>query len=385
MNRDFRVGSDVLLGGRVNRLTGRRVLLLSHIAAVGADGCLTAERLHRVCGANLVGLMGPEHGFLGAAGAGVACRSTRHPDWRIPVHSLYGETRKPTPRMLRGADVLLIDMQDIATRCYTYVSTLQLALQAASENGLPVIVADRPIPLPNTVDGPIRDARFSSFVGLVDTPLAYGMTPGETAQWIAAHLSLDLDLTVARMAGYRRQPGRDASWPPWVPPSPAMLSWESARCFPTTVCFEAIPAVDHGRGTNLPFQLVGAPWIRGEALAEALNDRRLPGVRFHAHRYDAQPRQPTPHVVQGVRLTVTDPDRFLPAVTSVHLVDALQRLYGRRRVWRGSRPEWFDKLFATDTVRKALLNGEAPDRIAATWQPGLRRFKRSRRKALLYG
>jgi uncharacterized protein YbbC (DUF1343 family) len=385
MSRHFRVGSDVLLGGPDGPLAGRRVVLLSHAAAVCASGCLTADRLHRGSGARLVGLMGPEHGFLGTAGAGVACRSARHPDWQIPVHSLYGATRKPTPCMLRGADVLLVDLQDIAARCYTYVSTLQLALEAASENSLPVVVADRPIPLPNTVDGPVTESRFSSFVGLVDTPLAYGMTPGETARWIAAHLGLDLDLTVVRMAGYRRQPGRDASWPPWVPPSPAMLSWESARCFPATVCFEAIPAVDHGRGTNLPFQLVGAPWIRGVALASALNERRLPGVRFHAHRYDRTPRQPTPRVVEGVRLAVTEPDRFLPAVTAVHMLDALQRLYGRRRVWRGSRREWLDKLFATDTVREALLDGEAPDRIVAAWQPGLRRFRRTRAQALLYG
>jgi len=384
MNRQLTVGSDVLFRTRSEPLAGKRILLLSHIAAIGADGWLTAERLHRACGDRLIGLMGPEHGFLGAAGAGVACRSARHPDWGIPVHSLYGETRKPTTRMFRGADVLLIDLQDIATRCYTYVSTLQLALEAAAENGLPVVVADRPIPLPNGVDGPVTDRRFSSFVGLADTPLAYGMTPGETAQWIAAHLGLTINLSVVRMTGYRRQPGRDAAWPTWVPPSPAMLSWESARCFPATVCFEAIPAVDHGRGTNLPFQLVGAPWIRGADLAEALNDRRLPGIRFHPHRYDCTPRQPTPRVVQGVRLTVTDPDRFLPALTAVSLVETLQRLYGRRRVWRASRPEWFDKLFATDTVRKALLDGESADRIAAAWQPGLRRFKQSRRQALLY-
>lgn len=382
--KQFRTGLDNLLDRQRDWLVGRRVALLSHTAAVDRDGCTAAQRLWDARGIRLVALMGPEHGFAGSAGAGVSCRSCRHPDWGIPIHSLYGTTRKPTPRMLKDVDVLVVDLQDIATRCYTYVSTLQLALEAAAEQEIPVIVADRPIPLPNAVDGPIADPAFSSFVGLVDTPLSYGMTPGEMARWIARERGMSLNLRVAKIEGYNRQPGRYADWPPWIPPSPAMLSWESARCFPTTVVSEALPAVDCGRATTLPFQLVGAEWTRGEALAEALNDRRLPGVCFFPHRYDAQPRQETPRFLDGVRMVVTIPDAFRPALTAVHLVHILQGMYGKRRVWKNARHDWFDKLFATDTVRKAVLNNERPERIAAAWNSGLKTFLLSRSRALLY-
>jgi uncharacterized protein YbbC (DUF1343 family) len=380
----FRSGLDSLLDRHCDWLRGRRVALLSHSASVDRLGCTAAQRLWDERGVGLVALMGPEHGFAGSAGAGVACRSRRHPDWDIPIHSLYGKTRKPTPRMLEGADVLVIAMQDIATRCYTYVSTLQLALEAAAEQEMPVIVADHPIPLPNTVDGPILDPAFSSFVGLVGTPLSYGMTPGETSAWIAHELRLSLDLRVAKLDSYRRQSGRDADWPPWIPPSPAMLSWESARCFPTTVVFEALPAVDCGRSTTLPFQLVGAEWTKGEALAETLNNIHLPGVCFFPHRYDAQPRQTTPLFLDGVRMVVTVPDTFRPALTSVHLVHTLQTMYGKPRVWKNARNDWFDKLFATDTVRRAILDNERPGRIAAAWTHGLKAFLSSRSRALLY-
>jgi uncharacterized protein YbbC (DUF1343 family) len=328
--------------------------------------------------------MGPEHGYDGSAGAGVSCRSRRHPDWGIPVHSLYGATRKPTPAMLKGVDVLVIDLQDTATRCYTYVSTLQLALEAASEQGVPVIVADRPIPLPNTVDGPVTDPAFSSFVGLADTPLSYGMTPAEFARWFVVTRCLPLDLRIARLGGYTRQNGRGEDWPPWMPPSPAMLSWESARCFPATVIFEAFPPVDHGRATALPFQVFGAEWTRGEPLAEILNDARIEGVRFFAHRYNAQPRQSSPRPVDGVRMVVTNPDAFRPAFTALHLIRALEVAHGRQRLWRNARPDWLDKLFATGTVRAAIMDGESPANIAGTWEPELRAFLVTRKHALLY-
>lgn len=382
--KPFLTGLDCLAGQHRDWLAGRKVALLSHMAAVDRLGCTAARRLRDICDARLVALMGPEHGYAGSAGAGVTCRSRKHPDWGIPVHSLYGTTRKPTPGMLDGLDVLVIDMQDIAARCYTYVSTLQLALEAASEQDVSVIVADRPIPLPNVVDGPVTDPAFSSFVGLAETPLSYGMTPAEFARWFTLTRCISIDLRIARLDGYTRQPGRNQDWPPWVPPSPAMLSWESARCFPATVIFEALPAVDHGRATTLPFQVIGAGWIKGEALAESLNSASLPGVRFFAHRYDAQPRQPTPKPVNGVRMVVTDADAFRPALTAVQLVHSLQVLHGKAALWRGARPEWFDKLFATDTVRKAVMDNESPARIAESWKPAVKDFLVARKHALLY-
>lgn len=385
-NRCFRPGIDVLLRDHKAWLRGKRVALVSHIAAVDSRGCTTAERLWRDTGVELVCLMGPEHGFFGRAGAGQACRSRRHPAWGIPVYSLYGAARKPTARMLRGVDTIVVDLQDLGFRCYTYLSTLCLVLEAAAEAGCAVIVADRPVPLPRVVDGPVTEPSCRSFVSLVDTPLSTGMTPGEAARWIQHDRMLDIDLRVAPMTGYDRPAPGGPCWPPWIPPSPAIVSWESALCYPATVCFEALGAIDHGRATSLPFQLVGVPWMKGAEVVSALTARKLPGVRFYAHRYDAQPRQLRPRVLDGVRMVVTDPVRYRPALTSVTLVACLQGLYGTRRVWapRASRPEFFDKLFGTARVREALLEGEDARAIARRWGGPVQRFKREREGVLLY-
>lgn len=382
----FAPGIDTLLAHRRRWLAGRRIGLLSHAAAVDGAGCSSAERLRAELGDRLVCLLAPEHGYFGRAGAGEHCRSQRHPSWRIPIHSLYGATRAPTASMLRSLDTLVIDLQDIGARCYTYVSTLQCALQAATDHGKAVIVADRPIPLPNVIDGPLTTPACRSFVSLVDTPLAYGMTPGEAAVWLRRHLGLRLDLKIATMRGYRRDPGRGPDWPPWIPPSPGMRSWESAKCFPATVFAEAIGGLDHGRRTNLPFQLFGAAWLRGGAAVEALRALRLPGVRFYEERYAPDPREPDSVVLPGVRLAVVEPDRFRPALTAVAILAVLRDLYGGRRLWSHtqSRPEFFDKLMGADAVRLALQAGQSPQQIAAGWAAGVRAFNASREACLLY-
>jgi uncharacterized protein YbbC (DUF1343 family) len=282
--------------------------------------------------------------------------------------------------------LLVFDIQDLGARPYTYVSTLKLVLEAAAQSDVAVIVADRPVPLPNVIDGPVTDPRFSSFVSLVPAPLSYGMTPGEMALWLNRRLRLGVDLRVVRMAGYRRQawPGRD--WPPWVPPSPAIRSWECGRCFPVTVCFEGIGSVNHARRTQRAFQAIGAPWIRGAEVVDRLSDLHLPGVRFARRRYNPNPKEKPMHFLDGVRMEVTDPDVLRPVLTGISMVWVLQELYGKALVWAkaSSRPEFFDKLLGTDAVRCALLDGESPLCIAARWQPALRAFSKTRGRALLY-
>jgi uncharacterized protein YbbC (DUF1343 family) len=382
----MRPGIDTLLDRHAAWLRGRRLALVGHQAAVDARGCPSVERLRRHAGDRLAALLGPEHGFDGAAAAGVRCAHRRHRRWGIPVYSLYGAARKPAARMLRGIDTLVVDLQDLGVRCYTYVSTLRLVLEAAARSGTDVIIADRPVPLPRVLDGPVLRPECRSFVGLIDAPLCYGMTPGETASWLNHELGLGVRLRVARMHGYRRDSARAAGWPPWVPPSPAIVSWESALCYAATVVFEALGAVDYGRGTPLPFQVVGAPWIRGEELAGALSERRLPGLRFYAHAYTACAGAAGGKRCEGVRLVVADAARVRPAAAAVCMVHTLQRLYGRRRVWapRLSRPEFFDRLFGDPAVRLALLEGEDGDAIRARWRAELRAFGRRRKPHLLY-
>lgn len=375
-------GLDTLLTRQKHLLTGHRIALVSHAAAINRNGASAAQLLITDPAIRLVCLMGPEHGFFSHAAAGEKYGSFRHPLWKIPVYSLYGTTRKPTAQMLRGTDLIVVDLQDIGVRCYTYAATLLNVLQAAAEHNLPVIVADRPIPLPAGADGPLPEKKRLNFVCPLTIPLIYGMTPGETARWIVEKRQLPVKLTVVRIPSAAPQTA-GACPAPWIPPSPAIRTWECARCYPSTVSFEALPEIDHGRGSSLPFQIFGAEWMHGRRIAEALQERNLPGVSFHSHLYAADF---SAKVLDGVRLTVTNPVQFRPARTALHILDALVQEHGTRRIWNapGNRPEFFDKLWGSAAVREALLAGSHPDSITAGWQKEITAFKKERRKIQLY-
>jgi uncharacterized protein YbbC (DUF1343 family) len=287
--------------------------------------------------------------------------------------------------MLRGLDLLVFDIQDLAVRCYTYVSTLQYVLEAAAEAGIPVVVADRPVPLPRCVDGPVTEPGVTSFVSRAPFPLCYAMTPGEAAGWLNAELDLGAQVRIARLRGYRREPGQWPAGRAWIPPSPGIPSLESALCYPATVFAEALTPVDCGRRTSLPFQLLGAAFTRSGELAERLSAARLPGLRWYPHVYAPDPGRPS-RVVQGVRLVVTAPARYRPARTAVTTIAVLQELYGRERVWPRSaeRRAFVDKLFGCHWVRDALLDGEPPARIVDRWAASVAGFRRTRRRHLLY-
>ncbi len=383
----MRVGVDVLRLRRFDALKGRRVGLLSHQAALTADGATSAQLLRRALGGRLVALYGPEHGFFGQALAGEHTYTRQHPDWRIPVYSLYGERRKPAPEMLAGVDVVVCDLQDLGVRCYTYLATLRHMLEACAEAGVEVMVADRPIPLPLVVDGPMTDPAFASFVAPCPLPLVYGMTPAESARWMKGALGLNVSLSVVPMEGWQRSAAAwDGTRPAYVPPSPGIRTWECAMTYASTVFTEALPGVDCGRGTNLAFRVLGAPWLRAERFCERLAQARLPGVSFHPYRYAAAVPPYAGRELDGVRLTVTDPARFRPAQASLHLLRALAEMYGPARVWRhkGVRPAWFDKLYGTDRVRLPLRDGTPLETIFAEWAAGRKAFERARKRALLY-
>ena len=216
--------------------------------------------------------------------------------------------------------------------------------------------------------------------------MSFGMTPGETAGWLKHRLGLSVSLKVATMQGYSRQGRRRNDWPPWLPPSPAIHSWETGMCYGATVCFEALSAVDHGRRTSLAFRVVGSPWLSGVEVCGFLGGLRLPGVRFFPHRYHGRTGNGVERVYDGVRLSVTEPARFRPILTAVSMVYCLQEIYGRRRVWsaRKTRPEFFDCLFGTAAVREALMDGEDAAGIAARWRKPCAAFRRTRARSLLY-
>jgi uncharacterized protein YbbC (DUF1343 family) len=383
----FLAGIETLLCDHHDWLVGQRVGLVSHAAAVDREGITSAERLWRDRAVNLTALLGPEHGYAGTAGAGEATADAPHATWGIPVFSLYGVTKRPTPEMLARVDVLVIDLQDLGARPYTYVSTLRCVLEAAAAGGKSVIVADRPVPLAVGTDGPLLEPAFESFVGSIRAPMQYGMTLGETALWLKSDLDLGVDLRVAPMRNYRRDPLPGPDWPPWVPPSPRIRSWEAACCFTATVAGEALPALDYGSGTDgLSFQVFGSPWIKSTEAIAALDDLGLPGVAFEPCAYLARTGLYSGTALDGVRIRVTDPAVFRPVLTGVSLLACLQRLYGQERLWNaaGTRPEFFDKLFGTDTVRHALLDGESGATVSARWHAALAVFGGTRASVLLY-
>ncbi|MBU0714640.1 MAG: DUF1343 domain-containing protein [Verrucomicrobia bacterium] len=395
----FLPGIDALLTRHRHWLEGKRIGLVSHLAAVDARGMTSAERLWRDRTLTLRALFGPEHGFFGLGDAGQKLWHRRHPDWGLPVYSLYGSARRPTPAMFKNLDVLVVDLQDLGARCYTYVATLRYVLEQAAAMGKEVVVADRPIPLPRIVDGPMLAPAFESFVAGVRAPMHYGMTPGEMALWLKADLGLDVSLRIARMQGYARAAARGADWPPWIPPSPGIRAWEAGQCYLATVFSEALPAINNGRSSNLAFQVFAAPWLKSAAVCERLNARRLPGVSFYAHPYS--PGRSTLAVAQrcggarsaehgtvfdGVRLAVTNPNIFHPVYTGISILACLQELYGIRKVWKhaDTREDFFDKLYGTDAVRRALQAGAAPEQIRRTWGKSRRAFVQSRAAAMLY-
>lgn len=384
MNNTFSLGINHLLTDDRAWIAGKRIGLLSHEAALTAQGRSVAKALHECPDTNLVALFGPEHGFAGTGNAGERLDSTTHPDWQIPVHSLHGKHKAPTEQMLSALDLLVIDLCTLPVRCYTYVSTLRYALEAAAEQGLPVVVADRPVPLASTVDGPLLDPQFESFVGCVPVPFAYGMTLGETALFLQAELGLDLDLKVAAMQGYSRAPNPHPDWPPWKPPSPAILSWQTALCYPITVGFEALPVVNHGRRGPLPFQILGAPWVDAQALLDQLGP--LPGLSFHAHDCIARGAAHAGQQVHGIRIHVEQPEVVQPVLAALHLLDAIGRAHGPDRLWddKTARPTFLDKLFGTDQVRHALQSGTAPADVAQGWEAECAAFRLKREECLLY-
>ena len=382
MKQSFQFGIDVLCNDHVDWLRGLRVGLVAHAASVSASGIPSPELL-RHCGVDLTSLFGPEHGFLSCGSAGEEMSHGTHRSLGIPVYSLYGETRKPTAKMLKNVDVIVFDLHDLGARPYTYVSTLRLVLEAAAENGKRVIVADRPSPLAGTVDGPMLKPSFESFVSFVRTPVVYGMTPGEMALWLRNDLMLNVDVRMAPMAGFRRgiQPKRT-----WIRPSPAIRSWECGLCFPITVFLEALPALDHGRGTESPFQRVGAPWLDAKGLSRELNAMKLPGLRFASSRYKAATGSYKGHIVQGLNIHVTNASEYLPVQATMAILRTVQDVHGSGRLWShpGTREAFFDQLMGTDTVRRTLIAGQTLVEITAPWALQSADFWQSRKACLRY-
>ncbi len=394
MNTRVLPGVDVLLQEQADLLRGRRVALLTNASAVTSTLESTVDVFHAHPHIQLVALFSPEHGLYAAVADGAAVASGRDPDTGLPVHSLYGETRRPTPDMLAGVDTIVVDLQDVGVRFYTYLWTLTYVMEAAAEAGLSVIVLDRPNPLGGqAVEGPLLQPGFESFVGRWPIPVRHGMTLGELARYFNATRDMGVDLTVIPVRGWRRSLWWDQTGLAWVPPSPGLPSLESVWAYPGT-CFLEGTNLSEGRGTGLPFQVAGAPWIaQGDGpsarrLAEALNDRRLPGVYFRPIHFTPCTSKWAGEICGGVQVHILDRSRYEPIRMGLHLIATIRSLYPQRFQWRPTswegRPPHFDLLVGNDWVRQALEEDQPIEEIAERWRQDVEAFRQARRPYLLY-
>jgi uncharacterized protein YbbC (DUF1343 family) len=380
---EVRPGIEVLLVDSLHLVEGKRVGLVTNQTAVDRERRSDIDLLAGSVSLELVALFAPEHGIRGQAGAGDVIASGVDERTGLPIHSLYGQTRSPTPEMLEGIDVLLFDIQDVGSRYYTYVYTMALAMEAAGERGIPFVVLDRPNPIRgDVVQGNVLDPRFATFVGMYPVPMRHGMTPGELARLFVGEFGIEAEVHVVPADGWTRGASFDRTGLPWIAPSPNMPSLESALAYPGTCLFEGTP-LSVGRGTDSAFQWVGAPWLDGEALAAALNLYGIPGVRFEAASFtprNAGDGKFEGQTVRGVRVVPTSTDFDAPRAAVAMLVEA-HRASGDAWSWNVSH---FDRLAGTDALRLGIEAGEDLATLTEGWEAATREFEARRAPYLIY-
>jgi uncharacterized protein YbbC (DUF1343 family) len=371
-------GIDVLLADPGRFLDGRRVALLANQASLTGAGAPTLEALRAARGVELVALLTPEHGWSGFEDDATPVADRRDPRTGLPLVSLYGPRRRPSSEALRSFDAVVVDLQDVGVRCYTYATTVALLCEAAAESGTRVVVCDRPNPLGARVDGPSLDPALRSFLGYLDVPFQHGMTIGALLAHATRGLGVDLRVAVG-------DPTRQERF--FVPPSPGLPTREAVRLYPGLVLLEGTN-LSEGRGTTLPFQLLGAPWLEGYALADALNRLDLPGLLFRPLTFRPRSDRHAGEVCHGVQLHVADA-RALRPLESVARVLAHVRATHDAFAWRDAaampwsdHPDagepWFepvrgplvDALVGDASVRRVIDGELAWEDAVAGWRGG---------------
>lgn len=375
---DVLTGIDVLEQEGFRRLEGRHVGLITNHTGVNRRGVSTVELLHKAENVDLKVLFSPEHGIQGVL-------DTRNiddasdPRTGLKIYSLYGKTRKPTADSLEGIDTLVFDIQDIGARFYTYISTMGNAMQAAAEHNLRFVVLDRPNPIGGVhVAGPVLDDGSQSFVGFHTLPVRHGMTVGELATMFNHELRIGADLQVVKVVGWRRSDYFDRTGLPWINPSPNMRSVTEAVLYPGIGLLE-YSNLSVGRGTDTPFEVIGAPWLDGTLLARELNRSGLAGVRFVPIRYTPDSSKFAGEQCGGVNIIVVDRERFRPVRTGLEIAHCLRHLYPED--WLAAKLE---RLLCSQETLSALLEGKPVDQLEGIYRSQLDEFRQRRSKFLLY-
>ncbi len=387
------VGLDRLLDDidRGASLSGARVGLVCNPASVDARLRHAAERFSHTSRLTLAAIFGPQHGFRSDLQDNMI-ESAHATDQRrrVPIYSLYSETREPTREMLAGVDVLVVDLQDVGTRIYTFVYTMANCLRAAAKHGVKVVVCDRPNPIGGLeVEGAVLDPAYTSFVGQFPIPMRHGMTIGELAKLFNDGHGIGAPLEVIKMQGWTRDQYFDDAAVPWVMPSPNIPTLDSAIVYPGTVLFEGT-RLSEGRGTTRPFEIIGAPWIDGDRFAEAMNARRLPGIYFRPVFFEPTFQKHATHTCGGCQLHVLDRAAFRPVKTAVAMIEEFRRQDPARFAWKEPPYEYeyektpIDIMWGSDRLRKAIEAGATADEIADGWKAEVAAFEERRRPYLLY-
>ncbi len=378
-NDSVKTGIDVLKADHFSELAGKHVGLITNASGRANDGQRTIDLLAHVPNLKLVALFSPEHGIETSAAEGASVDSSRDAATGLPVYSLYGKIERPTDQMLEGIDALVFDIQDVGARFYTYITTLGYCLEAAGKKGIDFYVLDRPNPINGTdVDGPMLDADLRSFIGYFPIPIRHGMTVGELAEMYNDENALKARLHVIKMQGWERSDWFDETGQTWINPSPNLRNLTEETLYPG-VCMTEGANVSVGRGTNTPFELVGAPWIDAQKLAATLNERKIQGVRFVPT--DFHPTSGIFHgeICHGVQIVLLDRQALEPTAMGVELLTALWRLYPQELKLDGAA-----RLVGSHKVLDSIRAGESPSRIWYDWQESLENFKKVRAKYLLY-
>jgi uncharacterized protein YbbC (DUF1343 family) len=384
-----RLGSDVLLTSK--RLAGKRVGVVCNHASLDRGFLHIVDRLAAASELTLAAIFGPQHGFRSDVQDNMI--ETPHaddPGRRVPIYSLYSETREPTAEMLRGLDVLVIDLQDVGARIYTYIYTMANCMRACARHAVPVIVCDRPNPIGGVdVEGARLVPGFESFVGQFPIPMRHGMTIGELATFFNEVFSIGARLEVVKMEGWRREMYADQTGLPWVMPSPNMPTLDTAIVYPGTVLFEGI-MLSEGRGTTRPFELVGAPWIEAERFARDMNALDLTGVHFRPAVFEPTFQKHAKQACGGCQIHVTARHLFKPVLAGVALAGMFRRTNPEKFAWRQPPYEYehdkmpIDILAGSGVLRQQIEADVPATEIAASWKADEEAFRTERERFLLY-
>jgi uncharacterized protein YbbC (DUF1343 family) len=369
----------------------RKIGLICNQASVNHEFEHAADLFHVNDQIELIALFGPQHGIRGDVQDNMV--ETGHgwdPATRLPVYSLYSETREPTAKMMENLDALVFDLQDVGCRVYTFIYTLANCMRACAKCGCKMIVLDRPNPITgNSVQGPVLEGGFESFVGMFPIPMRHGMTVGEIARYFNTEFEINCDLDVVQMDGWERNFYYDETDAPWVMPSPNMPTVDTAVVFPATVFFEGT-AISEGRGTTRPFEIVGAPYVDADELARQLNSRGLSGVKFRPVNFLPTFQKHSGRVCGGVFVHVLDRDVFDPVNTGVTMVKTIYDLYRDDFQWKSGPYEYvydknpFDVISGTDKIRASIEKGKSLEELTVPWARDLTEFIDKRGAYLLY-